>query len=240
MQHGISHAGSAAIAGGVRVWDLPTRLFHWALVILIALAYVSKHWGDDGLVWHTWNGYAVLVLVVWRLLWGLVGTSTSRFSSFIYGPIVAMRYAIDFVLGRPRHFLGHNPLGGLFVFILLGLVGAMAALGLFAYDDHDGFVGGPLSGSVSDAAWAFATRWHIRLFDYLLYAIGLHVVANIIYLIWKRENLVQAMITGRKPAKQYEDQPVTQFASPWLAVGCLFLAGAIVFGGIVAAGGKLL
>ena len=124
-------------AGSVRAWDLPTRLFHWTLVTLIAMAYVSRHWGDAGLVWHTWNGYAILVLVVWRLLWGIVGSSTSRFSSFFYGPLTAARYGLDFVLGRPRHFLGHNPLGGTVVFVMLAMVGAMGALGLFAYDDHD-------------------------------------------------------------------------------------------------------
>ncbi|MGD9803271.1 MAG: cytochrome b/b6 domain-containing protein [Hyphomicrobiaceae bacterium] len=239
MQRGTPQAGTVTDTAEVHAWDLPTRLFHWSLVVLIAAAYVSRHWGDANLVWHIWNGYAILVLIVWRILWGVLGSSTSRFSSFVYGPISAARYAMDFLLRKPRHFLGHNPLGGIVVFLLLGLVGAMAVLGLFAYDDHDGFVGGPLSGRVSDAVWGFATRWHIRLFDFLLYAIGLHIVANILYVVWKRENLVRAMMTGRKPAKNYEDQSRARLASPWLAVSCLFLAIAIVFGAIIAAGGKV-
>jgi len=240
MRQETLHAERASRHDRVRAWDLPTRLFHWTLVILVATAYVSKHWGDANLVWHTWNGYAVLVLIVWRLLWGLVGSSTSRFASFIYSPIAALRYALDFVLRKPRQYLGHNPLGGLFVLVLLGLVGAMAALGLFSYDDHDGFVGGPLSGRVSDATWEFATRWHIRLFDILLYAIGAHIVANVVYLVWKGENLIQAMITGHKPARSYEDQSAARLASPWLALACLLLACAIVFGSIISAGGKVL
>jgi cytochrome b len=239
MQHEARHSEIPARAAEVAAWDLPTRLFHWALVALIAMAYVSKHWGDASLVWHTWNGYAILVLIVWRLLWGVVGSSTSRFGSFLYGPVAAARYAFDFILRKPRHYLGHNPLGGVVVFVLLGLVGAMATLGLFAYDDHDGFVGGPLSGRVSDAVWEFATRWHIRLFDFLLYAIGLHIVANVLYLVWKGENLVRAMLTGRKPAQRYEDQTTARFASGWLALGCLLVAAGLVFGSIFAAGGKI-
>jgi len=233
-------AGTLADNSEVRAWDLPTRLFHWSLVLLIALAYVSKHWGDGNLVWHTWNGYAVLVLIVWRTLWGLVGSSTSRFSAFIYGPVAAVRYAVDFVRRKPRHYLGHNPLGGIVVFALLGLVGLMGILGLFSYDDDDAFVGGPLSGRVNDATWAAATHWHVKIFDFLLYAIALHIFASVAYLIWKRENLIKAMITGHKPPASYEDQPDARIASGWLALGCLFLSTAIVLGGIVAAGGKLL
>jgi len=240
MQQETTSAGTASRTADVRAWDLPTRLFHWSLVLLIAMAYVSRHWGDANLVWHTWNGYAVLVLVVWRLLWGLVGSSTSRFSAFLYGPASAARYAADFLLRRPRYFLGHNPLGSIVVFVLLGLVGLMAVLGLFSYDDHDAFVGGPLSGRVSDATWAAATHWHIRLFDFLLYAIGLHIAANVLYLVWKRENLVRAMITGRKPSRPYEDQSAAHLASGWLALACLLVAAAIVLGGIFAAGGKIL
>jgi cytochrome b len=240
MQQQTSSAGTAAHTAEVRAWDLPTRLFHWGLVLLIATAYVSRHWGDANLTWHTWNGYAVLVLVVWRLLWGVVGSSTSRFSAFAYGPVRSARYARDVVRRRSGRFLSHNPLGSIVVFGLLGLVGAMGVLGLFAYDDHDAFVGGPLSGRVSEAAWAFATRWHILLFDVLLYVIALHIAANVVYLVWKRENLIRAMITGRKPAVHYEDQSAARLASGWRAVGCLVLAAAIVFGGIVGAGGKLL
>lgn len=224
----------------VRAWDLPTRLFHWSLVALIAMAYVSRRWGDAGLVWHTLNGYAVLILITWRILWGFVGSSTSRFSSFIRAPRTAVKYGIDFVAGRPRSFLGHNPLGGLAVLVLLGMVGAMGVLGLFSYDDQDSLVGGPLSGRVSDAAWAFATRWHLRLFDLLLWVIGLHVLASVIYLVWKRENLVRAMITGRKRAQPYEDQPEARVAASGTALACLAAAAVFVLGGIKLFGGKLL
>ena len=212
----------------VPAWDLPTRLFHWSLVSLIALAWASHEWGDAGLVWHTWNGYAILVLIVWRVLWGFVGSSTARFASFFYWPWQAVSYGIDFALRRPRHFLGHNPLGGTVVFGLLGLIGLQAVLGLFSYDDHDLNVGGPLSAKVADETWAAAASWHVKMFDLLLIVVGLHIAANIAYLIWKRENLVRPMITGRKPAGHFEDQPAATLAGSGKAIACLAIAIAVV------------
>ncbi|MEZ5856409.1 MAG: cytochrome b/b6 domain-containing protein [Hyphomicrobiaceae bacterium] len=238
----MTNSGGANVRadGQVAVWDGATRLFHWLLVALFISAWASHEWGDAGLVWHTWNGYAVLVLVVWRLLWGFIGSSTSRFSAFVYGPAAAFRYGIDFLLRRPRHFLGHNPLGGLSVLALLALVGGQALLGLFAYDDHDLLVGGPLSSKVPDAVWAAASRWHHRLFDLLWIVVVLHIVANVLYLVWKGENLVRPMITGRKPSATFEDAPEASLAGWGRAFICLLVAAAIVFGGILAAGGRLL
>lgn len=232
--------GLAGNQSTVRAWDLPTRLFHWTLVLLMLLAWVSRKYGDAGLVWHTWNGYAILVLIAWRLIWGLVGSSTARFGAFLYSPAAWLRYGLDFLLRRPRHFLGHNPLGGVMVLVMLGLIGVQALLGLVSYDDHDSLAGGPLSGSVSDEVWNAATSWHLRLFDVLLAVIALHIAANFLYLVWKRENLVRAMLTGRKAAISYEDQPEARIAGGGRAVLCLLAAVALVFGGILLAGGKVL
>lgn len=223
----------------VQVWDLPTRLFHWLLVTLIAMAYVSRRWGDAGLVWHTWNGYAILVLIVWRILWGFTGTSTARFKSFFYWPWTAASYGVDFLLRRPRHFLGHNPLGGSMVFLLLGLVGLQGVLGLISYDDHDSNAGGPLAGKVADATWAAAAKWHVWVFDVILIAIALHIAANILYLVWKRENLVKPMITGRKPAADFEDQPEARVETIGKALICLIASVLLVFGAIMTLGGKI-
>ncbi|MBS0241961.1 MAG: cytochrome b/b6 domain-containing protein [Proteobacteria bacterium] len=222
----------------VPVWDLPTRMFHWSLAILIVLAWVSRHFGS-GLTWHTWNGYAILVLVVWRVLWGFVGSSTSRFASFFYGPGAVLAYMRDFALRRPRHFLGHNPLGALAVYGLLGLVALMALLGLFAYDDDDA-VGGPLSGRVLEKTATAAGHWHHELFDVLQVLIVVHLAAQVVYFFWKRENLPRAMVTGEKPADRYEDEQAARIAGTGRAFVCLLIAVAIVFGGIVGAGGKLL
>lgn len=223
----------------VATWDGPTRLFHWTLVILIGMAWVSRKYGDAGLVWHTWNGYAILILLVWRVLWGFVGSSTARFSSFFYAPWTSARYALDFVARRPRFFLGHNPLGGLVVLLMLGLVAAQGLLGLFSYDDHDDNVGGPLSAKVSDAAWAWATKWHLQMFDVLLAIIALHVTASLVYLVWKRENLIRPMITGRKPVAEFEDAREAQIVGSVRALVCLVVAIGLVLGGIVLAGGRL-
>lgn len=223
----------------VVAWDVPTRLFHWALVLAIFNAWATRHWWVDNFNWHKWNGYAILILVVWRLLWGVCGTSTARFASFFHWPWSAARYGLDFALRRPRHFLGHNPLGGSVVFAMLAIVAALGLLGLFAYDDHTSNAGGPLASKVSDATWAWATKWHIRIFDVLLIIISLHVAANVLYLVWKRENLIKAMITGRKPANDYEDQAEAKVASGLLALACLVTAIAIVLGGIALAGGRV-
>jgi len=226
----------------VKAWDLPTRLFHWALVLLVILAYVSRRWGDEGLVWHTWNGIAILVLVVWRLLWGIVGSSTSRFARFVAWPWTAARYGIDFLLRRPRRFLGHNPLGGLAVLALLGLVGAMGVLGLFSFDGSDPLEPreGPLAGRVAAELGQAATDWHKALFDVLLAVVGLHVAAQVLYLVWQRENLVRAMFTGRKAEAAYEDEASAEIAGGGRAVACLVAAIVIVLGGIWLAGGKIL
>lgn len=222
----------------VRAWDLPTRLFHWSLVTLIIMAYVSRRWGDAGLVWHKWNGYAILVLIVWRVFWGFTGSSTARFRSFFYWPWTAASYGIDFALRRPRHFLGHNPLGGSVVFLMLGLVGLQGLLGLFSYDDHDSNAGGPLA-SKFESFWPLATKWHLFVFDVILAVIALHLAANLLYIVWKGENLVKPMITGMKPAADFEDQPEAEIATAGRALVCLIASVLLVFGGIMTLGGKV-
>src|SRR5262249_55954631 len=158
---------------------------------------------------------------------------------FAYAPWTAARYGMDFLLRRPRHFLGHNPLGGTVVFVMLGLVAAQGLLGLFSYDDHTDLHGGPLASKISEAAIATATRWHIWLFDILLIVIALHILASFAYALWKREDLVRPMVTGWKKSAQFEDQAEARMASPLLALLCLVLAAAIVLGGITLAGGKI-
>lgn len=221
----------------VHAWDLPTRLFHWALVALFVGAYLTRKYMDD-LTWHVWNGYAILVLIVFRLLWGFVGSSTSRFSSFLYWPWHCVRYGLDFLLRRPRPFLGHNPLGSLAVFAMLALIGLQGVLGLMSYDDHDSLAGGPLASRVSEATVAAATAWHLWLFYLIVALICVHIVANLLYIVWKGENLVIPMFTGRKRRAAFEDAQEVRIAPTWLAVACLAAAIVIVLGGIRLAGGK--
>lgn len=221
----------------VRAWDLPTRLFHWALVALMISAYVTRMYLED-LTWHIWNGYAILVLIVFRVLWGFAGSSTARFASFLYWPWQSARYALDFVLRRPRHFLGHNPLGSLAALAMLGLVALQGVLGLMSYDDHDSLAGGPLASRVGEATMTAATAWHLWLFYLILTVIGVHIAANVLYIVWRGENLVTPMLTGAKRGADFEDAREATIAPLWLAVVCLAAAVVIVLGGIVLAGGK--
>lgn len=229
----------------VRAWDLPTRVFHWSLVSLIAAAWAtfqySEQLGDPKLGWHRWTGYAVLVLVVWRAAWGFVGSSTSRFARFVRAPHAALRYAADLVSGRGRHFLGHNPLGAWMVLALLALVTFQGATGLFTVE-HNDLTAGPLYKLVSEEAQKILTRWHRLFFDWvLLPAIALHVTANVLYGLVKREPLIRAMVTGRKPAQPYEDEAEARLAPRplTLAVAVLAASAALVFGPLLWFGGRL-
>lgn len=232
-------AGSPAAT--VRAWDLPTRIFHWSLVVLVIMSWVSRKYGDPGLVWHKWNGYAILVLVVWRLIWGFTGSSTARFRSFFYWPWTAASYAVDFVLRRPRHFLGHNPLGGGVVFVMLGLVGLQGVLGLFSfyYEDETNNGKGPLAIKLSENLGNTVTSLHLTVFNVILAVVALHIVANALYVLWKGENLVRPMITGRKPARPYEDHQEATIAGIGRALLALIASILLVFGGIMTFGGKV-
>ena len=217
-------------------WDLPTRLAKWSLAALVGLAFASRYWGDEALVWHQWNGLAILVVVVFRLLWGLVGGSTARFAGFLAGPAAALGYAGRLLKGRPPHFLGHNPLGGWMVMALLAAVAAQGLTGLFTSDDI--IVYGPMTSVVSDATIRSASGWHQRLYPFLLALIALHVLANVAYSLFGRDNLIRAMITGSKPAATYTDRAPATPGGVGLALGCLAVAALIVFGGIALAGGN--
>lgn len=226
----------AAAAGVVVAWDLPTRLAKWALAVLVGLAFASRWYGDEALVWHMWNGLAILTLVVFRLLWGLVGGSTARFSAFLRSPLAAIGYATALLRGRAPSYLGHNPLGGLMVVALLALVAAQGVTGLFTTDDI--LVDGPLVTTVDESIVSRASALHQDIYGWLLALIGLHVVANLGYSLLGRDNLVRAMISGRKPAAAYRDQAAATPGSVVLALVCLVLAAGIVFGGIALAGGN--
>jgi len=229
----------------VPAWDLPTRVFHWTLVILIASAWAtfefSEELDDPRLVWHRWNGLALLTLIVWRILWGFSGPANVRFTSFVRGPAAALQYVRDLASGTPRRFLGHNPAGGLVVVILIALVAIIGTLGLFALE-HNDLATGPLYKYAGEAWAKVFTSWHRFLFEpVLLILIAVHIAANILYGVVKKEPLIPAMITGQKPTAAYEDAATTStpLAHPIpRALLLLALAAALVFGTIWALGGR--
>jgi len=210
----VAEPAAASGRAKVAVWDLPTRLFHWLLVALIAFCWWT---GEEHLYdLHLWSGMAVVTLILFRLLWGLVGSSTARFATFVRGP-GAVR---DYLSGRWRG-IGHSPLGALSVLALLGLVAVESGLGLFA-SDEDGLLLGPLSGLISQATSSAIAELHEDLFNVLLVLIGLHVAAVLFYWIARKQNLVGPMVTG-KAALDPETQPMRP-AKWWVAVLCLVAA----------------
>lgn len=236
----------APAARHVVAWDLPTRLFHWTLVVLVLSAWVSFRYAESVsdylLKWHRWNGLAILTLLVWRLLWGFAGPPTARFSSFVKRPASALGYARDLLAGRSRRFLGHNPLGAWMVLALLAALLVQAGLGLFTVE-HNDLTAGPLYRLVSEDATKFASRWHHRIFDWvLLPLIVIHIAANVLYGLLKHEPLIPAMITGRKPAADYEDRGHAGTKDrAWLTAAALLALSAVaVLGTIRLLAGRLI
>jgi len=212
----------------VKVWDLPVRITHWLFVVCIGISWWTAEY--DKLDWHTWSGYALLVLLIFRILcWGFFGSTTARFTYFIRGPKHLLAYTRTFFKRTPSNSVGHNPLGGLSVIILLGLMLAQVLLGLFS-EDLDGLASGPLSYLISFDWGRWAAQTHKDLFDYLLIFIGLHIVVVFFYLIYKKENLIKPMISGNKELPSSQNDDVNIVSKPiWLALIGLAISGALVY-----------
>ena len=178
----------------VPVWDIPVRLFHWILVLLIAFSWLSNKM--DWMTWHMYSGYTILTLVLFRILWGFVGSTHARFSDFIYGPRALIGHIKTLPSRTAAKFAGHNPLGGISVVLILLCVLAQAGTGLFANDDI--INEGPLFKHVSKELSDWLTTIHKYNFNVLLALIVVHVGAVLYYLFYKSENLIKPMFTGRK------------------------------------------
>lgn len=211
----------AASSPRVRVWDVPVRVSHWLIVSFVAASWWTGK--TSRMEWHRCSGYALLALVTFRIYWGFFGSSTARFSQFVRGP----RTVASYLQGRWAAIAGHNPLGALSVLALLGLLFAQISLGLFAVD-VDGIESGPLSTYVSFRAGRLAAHWHHTVFDALLWLIGLHVVAVLFYLFYRKENLIAAMLHGTRTFPG--GQPASVKTASWLrfVVGVL-LAGLLTW-----------
>ena len=194
------------------VWDLPVRLFHWLLVLLIGFSWLSgeMEWMD----WHFYSGYAVLALILFRILWGFVGSTHARFGDFLYGPAALFDYLRSLPSRTAKKFAGHNPLGGISVVLILLCVLLQASTGLFANDDV--LYEGPLYKHVSKELSDFMTTVHKWNFEVLLVLAGVHIAAILYYLFWKSENLVKPMLNGLKRLPAAGAPPKT--ASLWLAL----------------------
>ena len=181
----------------VRVWDLPTRLFHWTLMLSVIGSVVSAKIGGNAMAWHFRLGYVALALLAFRLLWGLVGGRWSRFASFVYGPGALMRYLKGESRPGEHHEVGHSPLGALSVLALLALLCAQVGSGLFADDEIAS--SGPLVRFVSGATSSLLTGWHKNWGQWLILAmVALHVLAIVVYRVRRGRDLVTPMIVGDK------------------------------------------
>ncbi|MEO8526777.1 MAG: cytochrome b/b6 domain-containing protein [Caldimonas sp.] len=181
----------------IRVWDLPTRAFHWLLATLVVFSIVSAHVGGNAMVWHMRSGYAIFTLLLFRAVWGFAGGHWSRFSAFLYAPATSLRYLRGRSLPNEHHHVGHNPLGAGSVFALLGILAVQVATGLVADDEIVST--GPLIRYVSSATSELATRWHKNYGQWIIVTlVVLHVGAIAFYWLKRRENLVAPMLHGDK------------------------------------------
>ena len=203
-----------------RVWDLPTRVMYWAFVAGVALSWWTAETGR--LEWHRWSGYTLLGLLLFRLYWGFFGSSTARFTTFVRGP----RAIREYLQGQWALAAGHNPLGALSVLTLLGLMLLQVLLGLFAVD-VDGIESGPLSLYVSFETGRVCAQWHEVVFGVLQAVILLHLIAVFYYLFFKRQNLLGAMVTGKRVFATGM-APMTP-ASRWRLVVGVALSAAITY-----------
>jgi cytochrome b len=207
---------------GVYVWDAPTRLFHWSIVVLIFVSWLSADQGYMKV--HLWSGLTLLVLLLFRIGWGFAGATTARFSNFLHSPGRVMAY-VKTVLGEERQLhAGHNPAGGLMVAVLLLALLAQALTGLVANDGLK--FSGPLALQVSVDQSDQLTQIHGAIFNFMLVLIWLHLVAIGFYLLVKGENLVGPMVTGKKHHAHVPEGVALVFTRPVIALALLALSAA--------------
>ena len=208
----------------MRIWDAPTRLFHWAIVLLLITSYVSVE--TDRMWLHYWSGYTVMTLLLFRLVWGLVGSETSRFRQFLRSPVAGLAHLAQFRDGEPDREIGHNAAGGWMVLVMLVALIVQVSTGLFAGDPIDG--GGPFVDQIAAPTQKLLDRIHSFNFNIILGLVILHILAVAAYAVIKRHDLVRPMVTGKKRLPATMRQP--RFANPLLAPLVLACAAAFVWG----------
>jgi cytochrome b len=226
---GAGHAPAATATAPVpvRVWDLPTRLFHWLLVLCIVGLIVTGKIGGGAMVWHMRLGLCVMGLLLFRLMWGLVGGRWSRFASFIYMPGTVLRFLRKESRPDEHHEVGHNPLGSLSVLAMLAVLIVQVCTGLVA-DDEIANVG-PLNRFVSTANGLLATGWHKTWGQWAIFAlIGTHIAAIVAYLVVKKTNLIRPMVVGDKQLPPAVPAAVDNARSRLLALVLALVAFALV------------
>lgn len=209
----------------MRVWDGPVRLFHWALLVLVAVSWSSIEIFNNMVV-HMRSGMAILALLLFRIVWGFIGSETARFSHFLGNPFNAVTHLMHMTKREPDTQIGHNAAGGWMVLAMLLVLLAQVTTGMLA-SDADSFVEGPLNHLVGGAWGAWALAQHKLLFTVIQVLVVLHILALISYAVLKRHNLVRPMVTGKKRLPAATRQP--QMRSPLLALAVLAGAAIVVW-----------
>lgn len=206
-----------------KIWDGPTRLFHWLLVISIGAQYITAEWLSDAMQWHFYIGYFTLGLVLFRLFWGVIGTTYAKFSSFIYPPRSIVEYCKTLPARNSKHYAGHNPAGGVVVVLLLVMIALQAISGLFMTDDV--FLDGPYRYMASDKVLDIMSAIHNQLFWVIVGFVALHICAVLFYVLYKKQPLIRAMFSGKKPV-----DAISIAHSKWLiAFVVIILTAALIY-----------
>ena len=184
----------------VLVWDIPVRLFHWLLVLCLCGQWFTAEVLEDAMEIHFYIGYFTLGLVLFRLIWGFIGTKYAKFTSFVAGPKSMLAYLKGITQRNHVFSVGHNSVGGLLLPAVILLVGLQAISGLFTSDDI--FYSGPYSNSASSEIQQCMQWLHHNIFNILLVIIGLHLLAIFGYLVCLKHNLISPMLNGKKPIPQ--------------------------------------
>jgi cytochrome b len=211
----------------VRLWDLPVRLFHWVLVALIALSWWSGEEGGNAMEWHFYSGYTILTLVLFRILWGIAGSETARFASFLSGWQAAHAYLAELFGPKAKPSFGHNAVGGWMVMLMVLATLIQAVSGLFIANDEG--AEGPLNHFISGAAGDILMEVHETTFDVLLALVAIHVTAVFFYRFVKKDDLVRPMLTGYKKVVSGVTMPALKFQPLWLALIMLAIASGVVY-----------
>jgi cytochrome b len=211
----------------IRVWDLPTRIFHWLLAVLVVFSFTTGKIGGDWMPWHLRSGYAILALLLFRLAWGFAGARSARFTHFLRGPRVALAYARDTLARRKPFSVGHNPLGGWMVLLMLVILLAQAASGLFADDEIA--TQGPLAEKVSNALVARMSALHSYNQWIVAAAVAVHVIAVAAYRWALRVDLIGPMWHGWKVAPVEMRPPEPEPARVALAAVLFALSAGFVY-----------
>jgi cytochrome b len=220
------NSNETVCTGSVRVWDAPTRCFHWAIVCLIAISWITAETGLIKL--HLWSGSLLLTLLIFRVAWGLVGSTTARFRHFVTRPRTAIGYLKSLMQGVEKlSYPGHNPAGGWMVVVLIMVLGLQVATGLFANDDVH--FNGPLASMISKEMSDRLTELHGTLFNFILLLVWIHVVAVCFYLFVKGENLIGPMFTGKKNSAHVPSGLNLRFTNPLFALLLWALSVGIVW-----------